>query len=168
MKFAATLTVLASAALSVASAQGGTYTALSSCNSTSSVHFDASNYSISPSPMCIGKPFCMTASGTISTPITQGAEYIIRGRYIGHSVINESYDLCALLAANGTPCPIAAGAFNLNICVNAMPNLPYNMPLDYQFYATNGDSELIFCQITPDFPSRAPHPASGIVATTCA
>ncbi|KAG0367949.1 hypothetical protein BGX24_003024 [Mortierella sp. AD032] len=167
MKFTATLAVLASAVLSVVSAQDGAYTNLSGCANAPSVTFDASNYSISPSPLCIAKPFCLTASGTLAAPITQGAQYAVKGRFLGHSAIDDRHDLCALLSANGTPCPIAVGAFNLKICVNALPNLPHSLPLDYQFSATTGDSELIFCQATPHFPGVKPHPVSGIVAVNC-
>ncbi|KAK3837554.1 MAG: hypothetical protein J3R72DRAFT_423523 [Linnemannia gamsii] len=148
MKFTATLAVLASDILSVVSAQDGTYTNLSGCANAPS-------------------PFCLTASGTLSAPITQGAQYSVKRKFLGHSAIDDRHDLCTLLSANGTPCPIAAGAFNMKICINALPNLPHSLPLDYQFSATTGDSELIFCQATPHFPGVKHHPVSGIVAVNC-
>ncbi|KAF9120720.1 hypothetical protein BGW39_011140 [Mortierella sp. 14UC] len=168
MQFAATLTILASAVLSVVSAQGEAYTSLSTCANAVPIEYNASNFSISPSPLCINKPFCLSASGSLAAPITQGAEYTVTGRWLGRVVYSDKHDLCALLAANGTPCPTAAGAFNLNICVNAKSNLPAGYVFDFQFDAINGNNELIFCQATPDYPGiKLPHPASGLTSVNC-
>ncbi|KAF9907173.1 hypothetical protein EC991_011236 [Linnemannia zychae] len=148
MKFITTLAALATATICSVSAQ---YTDFAN-GATGPVQFTATNYAINPYPLCINKPFCLTATGTVSNDIVEGATYTVTGRYIGRLVYSDSHDLCPLLAASGTPCPIPAGAFNLNICVPVKPNLPPNISFHFQFAAVNGDGGSLFVQKTPGWP----------------
>ncbi|KAK3846410.1 MAG: hypothetical protein J3R72DRAFT_515533, partial [Linnemannia gamsii] len=131
------------------------------------VQYYGSNYTITPSPMCVGKQFCLTASGTLSTGIIEGSKYSIKGTYLGRLVYTDRKDLCPLLAASGTPCPIPAGAFNLRLCNILKPNFPPNLPSEYEFQATNGDGGMIFTQRTPGYspnpPKRADPPLNVVL-----
>ncbi|KAF9919736.1 hypothetical protein FBU30_010603 [Linnemannia zychae] len=168
MKSLSSIAVLATAVVSVISAQTGTFTNFKDC-ATGPVSFTSTNgFSLAPSPLCISKPFCLTSAGALSAPITEGAKYVIYGRYLGRMLYTDTQDLCPLLALNGTPCPVAAGDFNLNICVNVKPNFPVGWPFDFQFHAINGNGELIFCRATPDYPGvSGPHPVSGLTGINC-
>jgi hypothetical protein len=124
MKFTTAVTILATAVISAVSAQDGVYTTFKDCSTGSPTDFTATSVSISPSPLCISKPFCLTASGTLTAPITQGASYVITGRWLGRVVYTETHDLCTLLAANGQNCDVPAGPFTLNLCVDVKANYP--------------------------------------------
>ncbi|KAF9129697.1 hypothetical protein BGW39_003887 [Mortierella sp. 14UC] len=144
MKFATAIAVLATFAVSSASAQ---FTNLTTSTSNP-VKYDGANYAISPFPMCVGKPFCLTSTGTLLSPIVEGAKYSITGRYLGRLLYTDNHDLCSLLAASGTPCPVAAGAFNFNLCVPLKNNFPPNVGLMFQYLATNGNGDLLIGQKT--------------------
>ncbi|KAG0289979.1 hypothetical protein BGZ96_006519 [Linnemannia gamsii] len=75
------------------------------------------DYSLSPSPFCIGKQFCCTATGTLDSPIVQGGELMAIGRYLNRIVYSYRIDLCDALKAGGhTTCNIPAGPVILKIC----------------------------------------------------
>ncbi|KAG0293200.1 hypothetical protein BGZ97_005393 [Linnemannia gamsii] len=168
MKFTTAVTILATAVISAVSAQDGVYTTFKDCSTGSPTDFTATSVSISPSPLCISKPFCLTASGTLTAPITQGASYVITGRWLGRVVYTETHDLCTLLAANGQNCDVPAGPFTLNLCVDVKANYPAGWVFDFQFHAINGNNELLFCQATPDYPGiQHPHPMSGLKGVIC-
>jgi hypothetical protein len=59
--------------------------------------------------------FSLAIAGTLDAPLAGGALNIFVG-LLGIKVLDRRYDLCALSAkAGGTPCPLAAGPFNLTI-----------------------------------------------------
>ncbi|KAK5808515.1 hypothetical protein F5H01DRAFT_382845 [Linnemannia elongata] len=146
MKFAASVGILASAVLSIASAQGGTYTDL--IDYTTSGQYHLTSATISPYPMCRNKTACLTLTGTLSEPIIEGASYTILGRLFkrfGRLVyLDDKIDLCKLLADSGTPCPIAPGPFTLNLCRLVKPNVPLLLGVVWIFEAVNGDGGPIF------------------------
>ncbi|KAF8946802.1 hypothetical protein BGZ47_011388 [Haplosporangium gracile] len=163
MKFTAAFAALAVVALSSVSAQ---YTKL--VNGTAyPTQYQTTGYSISPSPLCITKPFCLTATGTLSAPIVEGANYAITGRYLGRTIYTDKHDLCPLLASSGQACPIPAGPYNLNLCVNVKPNLPPKINYEYQFLATNGNGGTLFSQKTPNYPNGGGAPLSGLTGVYC-
>lgn len=129
MKFAAAFALLATAVISTVSAQTGSYTNFTNCGIDLDypAQYATSAVALSPSPLCIGKQFCMTATGVLSAPITQGATYSIVGRWLGRVIYTDSQDVCALLAANGQACPIPAGPYNMNLCHTVKPNLPQSV-----------------------------------------
>ncbi|CAO3568977.1 unnamed protein product [Mortierella alpina] len=99
----------------------------------------------SPSPACIAKELCAVGTGTLDTAIIQGATVVMSGRYLGRLVYTDEQDLCAVLAAQGTPCPVAAGTTVLKGCVTIKKNAPPNIAVEFRTVATNGDGGLIFC-----------------------
>ncbi|KAG0262773.1 hypothetical protein BGZ95_003962 [Linnemannia exigua] len=156
MKFTTVLSTFAIVAASLVSAQ---YTDLVD-GASGPVQYAGTNYTVTPSPMCIGKDVCLTASGTLSTDIIEGSTYSFIGRYLGRLFyVDSNKDLCALLAASGTPCPVPAGAFNLKVCLLLRPNLPPNWPVEYQFEAINGDGGRLFAQKTTGFTAYPPKPS---------
>ncbi|KAF9198341.1 hypothetical protein BGZ59_004720, partial [Podila verticillata] len=57
--------------------------------------------------------------------------------------------LCALLAAAGTPCPIAAGTAALTFDVLLKPSVIVNVIFQFTYQATNGNNRNLFCQAAP-------------------
>ncbi|KAG0276340.1 hypothetical protein BGZ97_010098 [Linnemannia gamsii] len=146
MKLAALIAIFACAGLSEVAAQGGTYTNFSRYYETPA-QFEETSVTLSPYPLCINKPFCVTLTGNLSTAIIPGAVYQIYGRYLGRLFYSDrDDDLCASLAAAGTPCPIAIGTNTLTLCRNVKPNLPPNFPVLWYYTATNGDGGVITSQ----------------------
>ncbi|OAQ22925.1 hypothetical protein K457DRAFT_25577 [Linnemannia elongata AG-77] len=146
MKFAASIGILASAALSLVSAQGGTYTDLIDYATSSQYHVTSAT--VSPYPMCINKTACLTLTGTLLEPIIEDSSYTISGRLfnrVGRLVYSDdNIDLCKLLADSGTPCPIAPGPLTLNLCRLVKPNAPPLWAVVWIFAAVNGDGTPIF------------------------
>ncbi|KAK3846397.1 MAG: hypothetical protein J3R72DRAFT_471549 [Linnemannia gamsii] len=164
MKITTALVTLATVAVSSVSAQ---FTNLIN-SALGPVQYDGTNYTVTPSPMCIGKQFCLTASGTLSTDIIEGSTYSFVGRYLGRLFYVDNQELCTVLAASGTPCPVPAGAFNLKLCNLLKPNYVPNFPVEYEFNAVNGDGGTIFTQRTPGFLSYPPKPSNPrLNATMC-
>jgi hypothetical protein len=123
MKFTAAIAVVASAILSMVSAQGGTYTDISNVAGFSP--FNITSASLAPYPLCINKPACLTLTGTLSEALPEGLQYIVEARYLGRIVYSDrEEDLCSRLAENGTPCPLPAGPVNLTLCRVVKPNMP--------------------------------------------
>ncbi|KAF9117093.1 hypothetical protein BGW39_002483 [Mortierella sp. 14UC] len=145
MKVNASFVILATAALAVVSAQTGPFTSFADCV-TSPTQLTTTSFSLAPVPMCIAKPYCLTTTGTLSTAIIAGAKLAILGKYLQRVVYIDNRDLCTVLAANGTPCPVAAGPITLNMCINVKPNFWPNVPTNFQFQAVNGDGNILFCK----------------------
>ncbi|KAG0294444.1 hypothetical protein BGZ97_005087, partial [Linnemannia gamsii] len=145
MTFTATLIAITTVALSMVSAQTEPYRNLTN-PFTTPTQYGTFSVTLSPSTPCINQAFCLNLTGCLSTPIIQGAKYSITGRWLGRLVYTDNSDLCEILAAVGTPCPIPAGTTNLTICRPLKPNTPPNMPIYWQFVATNGDGGLITAQ----------------------
>ncbi|KAF9131426.1 hypothetical protein BGW39_001806 [Mortierella sp. 14UC] len=145
MKFTNALVVLAAVAVSSVSAQ---YTSL--INGTIyPIQYTASNYTVSPSPMCHSQPFCLIATGTLSTDIIEGATYDILGRAYGRIMYSDNHNLCASLQPAEHPA--------------LFPLIPY----EFQFTAVNGDGARLFVQQTPKFgvyPPQISDPRLRIVA----
>ncbi|KAG0379546.1 hypothetical protein BGX24_012729 [Mortierella sp. AD032] len=157
MKITAALVTLATVAVSSVSAQ---FTNLIN-GASGPVQYDGTNYTVTPSPMCIGKQFCLTASGTLSTDIIEGSTYSFVGRFLGRLFYVDNQELCTVLAASGTPCPVPAGAFNLKLCTLLNPKFPPNFPLEFLFRAVYENGTTIFTQKTPGFqtyPSKRSDP----------
>jgi hypothetical protein len=131
MKLTATFAILGSAALSMVAAQTGSFTNFTNI-ATAPTQFTATSVSLSPVPLCVQKT-CLTLIGNLSTPITQGARNSVTGRWLDRLVYTDTQDLCAVLAANGTPCPIAAGAITLNVCHPMRSMTPRNVSPPCQF-----------------------------------
>ncbi|KAF9117028.1 hypothetical protein BGW39_002490 [Mortierella sp. 14UC] len=118
-------------AISTASAQSvDAYTKFSDCAVNSS-ELSIKSLSLSPSPMCLGQDYCLTATGTLSQPIVKGAKLGVWGKYLNRIVYTDKVDLCDVLAANSQNCPIAATT---------------DVTTQFDFIATNTDNETIFCQ----------------------
>ncbi|KAK3846393.1 MAG: hypothetical protein J3R72DRAFT_433712 [Linnemannia gamsii] len=122
MKFTSTI-VSTLATFTLSSTTSAQFTNLST-RLWSIVTYAGSNYTIIPSPCVSLKPICLTATSTLSSEIIEGADHTMIGRAYGRIMYANSHDACALLAANGTPCPAPAGPSNLNLCISIRPNFP--------------------------------------------
>ncbi|KAF9131544.1 hypothetical protein BGW39_001655 [Mortierella sp. 14UC] len=141
MKFFAAIAALVVAA--VANAQ--TVPPFTNC-ATTPTQITISAFTVAPYPLCINQNVCATGTGTLSTPVIQGAKLAITGRYLGRLVYTDNQDLCALMAAQGHPCPIPTSLNAITACVLVKPNAPPNVGVALQVVATNGDGGLLFCQ----------------------
>ncbi|KAF9318549.1 hypothetical protein BGZ91_005142 [Linnemannia elongata] len=149
MKFNTAITALATAA-AVASAlpPPGNFSICAS----GPTQLALTSFTLSPSPMCIGKEFCYTATGNLSTSIIDDATLSITGRWYGRLVYTDNANLCDALAAGGHKgCPISAGLVTLKICRKLKLNLPPNIGMVFQANAVNGDGISIFCQTATNY-----------------
>ncbi len=86
--------------------------------------FKMTNVNWAPSPACIGKQFCAVGTGNLTQPIIQGAKFQLNAKYLGRIVYVENQDFCAMLAAQGTPCPVPAGPTVLKGCITIKSSTP--------------------------------------------
>ncbi|KAK3824292.1 MAG: hypothetical protein J3R72DRAFT_17596 [Linnemannia gamsii] len=145
MKFTASLAVLATAIVSAVSAQTGSFASFSTC-ATYPTRLTLNSFTLSPFPMCINKTYTLTAIGNVLDPIIGGAKLAITGRYLGRLVYTDNKSLEEVLAPSGQTLPIPAGPVALNLTILLKPNRPPNIVFAFQFYATNGDGGVLFCQ----------------------
>ncbi|KAK3844166.1 MAG: hypothetical protein J3R72DRAFT_473422 [Linnemannia gamsii] len=153
MKFIAAIAALVVAA--VATAQ--TIPPITSC-ATGPTQIAITAFTLTPYPLCINQMVCASGTGTLSTPVIQGAKLAITGRYLGRLVYTDNHDLCTLMAAQ-TPsfiCPLPVTMTSITACVLVKPNAPANVGVALTVQATNGDGGLLFCQT-----------ANGVIATNC-
>ncbi|KAF9271879.1 hypothetical protein BGZ88_005503 [Linnemannia elongata] len=150
MKFLTAITALAtSAAVASAFPPPGNF---SNCAS-GPTQLALTNFTLSPSYLCIGKEFCYTATGTLNTGIINGATLSITGRYLGRLFYTDhDANLCDALAVGGhKDCAIPAGPVTLKICRKLKPNMPPNIGTVFQANAVNGDGNIIFCQTASNY-----------------
>ncbi|GJJ71137.1 hypothetical protein EMPS_03487 [Entomortierella parvispora] len=103
-------------------------------------------FSIAPYPLCVNKNVCATGSGSLSTPVIAGAKLSIVGRYLNKIVYTDNQDLCALMSAQGFPCPIPTTMTSITACVLVKSTAPVGIPVNLQVQATNGNGHVLFCQ----------------------
>ncbi|KAF9923380.1 hypothetical protein FBU30_006562 [Linnemannia zychae] len=137
--------IAAFAALLAASAVNAQSPPFTSC-ATTPTQMTVTGFTLNPYPLCINKPVCATVTGSLNTPIIDGAKIAITGRYLGRLVYTDNQDLCPILAASGLPCPVATTATTVTACVLVKPSAPPNVGVSLQILATNGDGGVIFCQ----------------------
>ncbi|KAF9546567.1 hypothetical protein EC957_009645 [Mortierella hygrophila] len=152
MKFIAALATLVLAAV----ASGQTTMPTPFDCSTGSTQIAITSFDLSPYPLCINEMVCATGTGTLSTPVIEGATLAITGRYLGRLVYTDNHDLCELLASQGFACPMPTTMTSITACVLVKPNAPPNIGVALQVLAVNGDGGVLFCQA-----------ANGVIATTC-
>ncbi|KAG0375978.1 hypothetical protein BGX24_008427 [Mortierella sp. AD032] len=110
MKFISTIAVFATGIFSSVSAQSGSYTNFGKCGGDYTALVTVDSAAFTPFPLCIGEKYCFEVHGASSVPITQGShmsEFIVAGGQMQPT--GGQTDMCTLLAASGTPCPIPAG-----------------------------------------------------------
>ncbi|KAK3837643.1 MAG: hypothetical protein JOS17DRAFT_369963 [Linnemannia elongata] len=147
MQFNSVLAAIALAAISTVAAQSGTYNKFTDCAAGKPSDLAISSLSLSPSPMCLGQDYCLTATGALSAPITKGAKLSVWGKYLNRIVYRDSVDLCDVLAANGQECPIPETTTELKICLKLKPDFWEGVTTQFDFIATNANDETIFCQL---------------------
>ncbi|KAF9159551.1 hypothetical protein BGX20_002896 [Mortierella sp. AD010] len=113
-------------------------------------------FSISPYPLCVGKKVCATGTGKLHAPVTAPATLNVIGQYFGMNVYTDIQDLCALLAAEGHPCPVPVTLNAITSCINVKGDAPTGIPVTLTVSATNGNGNTLFCQT-----------ASGVTAANC-
>ncbi|KAF9278253.1 hypothetical protein BGZ88_000709 [Linnemannia elongata] len=146
MQFTSVLAAIAIAAISTVSAQSGAYTKFTDCAAGKPSDLAISSLSLSPSPMCVGQDYCLTATGALSAPITKGAKLGVWGKYLNRIVYRDNVDLCDVLAANGQECPIPETTTELKICLKLKPDFWEGVTTQFDFIATNANDDTIFCQ----------------------
>ncbi|KAG0001673.1 hypothetical protein BGZ80_008492 [Entomortierella chlamydospora] len=145
----------AAAALAVATvAYAGAAPSFNDCSSNADLTI--SSFSISPYPLCVGKQVCATGTGKLSAPVTAPATLNVIGQYFGMNVYTDTQDLCALLAAQGHPCPVPVTLTAITSCINVKADAPTGIPVTLTVSATNGNGNSLFCQS-----------ASGVTAAKC-
>ncbi|KAG9068569.1 hypothetical protein KI688_010844 [Linnemannia hyalina] len=152
MKFIAALATLVLAAV----ASGQTTMPTPFDCSTGPTQIAITSFNLVPYPLCINEMVCATGTGTLSTPVIEGATLAITGRYLGRLVYTDNHDLCELLASQGFQCPMPTTMTSITACVLVKPNAPPNIGVALQVVAVNGDGGVLFCQA-----------ANGVIATTC-
>ncbi|KAG0016001.1 hypothetical protein BGZ81_011432 [Podila clonocystis] len=105
-------------------------------------------FTLTPDDFCIGKTYTVTTTGPLALDIIAPARMALTGKYLGRIVYNDNQDLCVLLAAAGTPCPVAKTADALSFALTIKSSLPAKWPLQYNYLATNGNNHIIFCRAT--------------------
>ncbi|KAG0350204.1 hypothetical protein BGZ54_003961 [Gamsiella multidivaricata] len=140
MKFTAIAALLLAA---VASAQSPTF---SNC-ATGATDMTVTGFTLSLYPLCVNKNVCATVTGTLSTPVIAGAKLAVTGRYGGRVVYTDNADLCTLLAASGYPCPVPVTTTTVTACILVKPTTPTGIPIALTIQATNGNGNVLFCQV---------------------
>ncbi|KAF9431460.1 hypothetical protein BGZ76_000282, partial [Entomortierella beljakovae] len=108
------------------------------------------SFTLAPYPMCRNQQVCATGTGLLSVPVTAGAQLNIVGYLFGSLVYSDiNIDLCALLAAQGHPCPVPITLTAITACVLVKPSAPVNVGVVLTVSATNGGGSTLFCQTTP-------------------
>ncbi|KAG0347594.1 hypothetical protein BC939DRAFT_440557 [Gamsiella multidivaricata] len=145
MRFTAIAALLLAA---VASAQSPPF---SNC-APGATDMTVTSFSLSPDPPCVDQTYCSNVTGTLNTPIIDGAKLAITGRYGGRVIYTDNHDLCTLLAASGHPCPVSVTTTSLSLCVLLKPNSPLNYPMALTIQANNGNGNVLFCQVATVVP----------------
>ncbi|KAF9172378.1 hypothetical protein BGX21_003912 [Mortierella sp. AD011] len=138
MKFFAAFVALVAAA--VANAQ----VPYTDCAPGSDLTIDT--FTLSPYPFCVGQNVCATGTGSLSVPVTAPSTLTIIGTYFGVTVYSDSHDVCALMAAQGYPCPVPTSLTSLTMCIMVLPTAPAGIAVDLTVSATNGNGNTLFCQ----------------------
>ncbi|KAK3841807.1 MAG: hypothetical protein J3R72DRAFT_475248 [Linnemannia gamsii] len=145
MKFISTIAVFATGIFSTVSAQSGSYTNFGKCGGDYTALVTVDNAAFTPFPLCIGEKYCFEVHGTSSVPITQGAhmsEFIVAGGQMQPT--GGQTDMCTLLAASGTPCPISAGPVSLKFCYTNK-RMRENVLISWVFSAFTAENKNLFC-----------------------
>ncbi|KAG0239084.1 hypothetical protein BGW41_007927 [Actinomortierella wolfii] len=141
MKFSFAAAALAFAA--VASAQQPAWT---DCGITP-VEMTVTSFSVTPYPLCVGKPVCATIGGTLSAPIDgPDATLSVIGKFLGRVVYTDNQNLCDILSTTDHPCPVTTDVTSVEACIGVKPNAPAGINVLLEVKATNGNGNLIFCQ----------------------
>lgn len=82
------------------------------------------NFTLTPYPPCIGQSVCVSGTGTLLAPVSAPATLAITGKLLGRVAYTDNHDLCALLAAQGSPCPIPVSVTSITVCVQVKPSTP--------------------------------------------
>ncbi|KAF9391060.1 hypothetical protein CPB97_007679, partial [Podila verticillata] len=104
------------------------------------------SFSVTPYPLCINKNMCITATGTLNTPVIAPTKLAILGKYLGRIVYTDNQDFCAILSSAGTPCPVPINLTSLTLCVLVKPSFPSDIPIQMTFQTVNGNGHILFCQ----------------------
>ncbi|KAF9344601.1 hypothetical protein BGX26_004125 [Mortierella sp. AD094] len=137
MKFFAS----AVAAIALATTASAAFT---SCGSSSD-SFHLSSVSYTPNPPKVNQQVCIKLTGTLSSPVTQGASLHLTGTFWGINVYDNTVDLCAGLVGSATPCPIATDVTTVTQCISVPSNVPTGISIDLKAVATSGAGAEIFC-----------------------
>ncbi|KAF9331734.1 hypothetical protein BG006_005426 [Podila minutissima] len=122
MKFSTLASAAVAFALQVQVALAGpTFTNCASSQADQNI----TDFSISPDPLCIGKNYTLTATGSLPTAVIAPAKLMVQETFRGRVVYTDNHDFCRLLADAGTPCPIATTTSTLSVVQYLLQKLGY-------------------------------------------
>lgn len=84
---------------------------------------------LTPGNYCLLQPYTLTVTGPLSVPITDGTTLSTIGKLAGSVIYRDTADLCELLAAAGTPCPVPTTATSWSV-ERTVKNAPANVSVD--------------------------------------
>ncbi|KAG0081057.1 hypothetical protein BGZ93_002781, partial [Podila epicladia] len=106
---------------------------------------DVSALTITSDDFCIDQPYLLTVTGPLSAPIVEGTMLKIIGKYLGRTFYRDEADLCELLAAAGTPCPVPTTVTSWSI-QRIVKKGPSRIPLAFTMTALNPNGSTLFCR----------------------
>ncbi|KAF9209211.1 hypothetical protein BGZ59_010223 [Podila verticillata] len=148
MKLLPTIATLAVIAVTHARTLISPYPVSGDCASPGTTDQIVTDFNLTPSDYCIGKSYTVTTTGSLVNDVIAPAKITITGKFLGRIVYTDQQDLCALLAAAGTPCPVAKTANALSFALTVKPSLPGGIQFGYTYQAINGNNRILFCRTT--------------------
>ncbi|KAI5301075.1 Phosphatidylglycerol/phosphatidylinositol transfer protein [Ascosphaera pollenicola] len=127
---------------------------LSYCSAPNKNILDIDQVDISPNPPQAGKTLTITATGTISKDIQEGAKVLVQVKYGLIRLISQEIDLCSEITKVDMSCPIEKGHITLSKDVQLPREIP---PGKYSVFAdalTKNDERITCLQafVTFDIP----------------
>ncbi|KAI9234905.1 MAG: hypothetical protein BYD32DRAFT_453622 [Podila humilis] len=116
-----------------------------SCATPGTTDQTVTNFTLKQS-FCPGKNYTVIVTGPVTGDIVAPSKLWISGKFLGRVIYTDNHDFCALLAAAGTPCPLAAGTAALTFDVLLKPSWPTGVNAQFSYQVINGNNRILFCQ----------------------
>eukprot|EP00994_Dinema_validum_P003009 NODE_1683_length_873_cov_573.796117_g1200_i1.p1 GENE.NODE_1683_length_873_cov_573.796117_g1200_i1~~NODE_1683_length_873_cov_573.796117_g1200_i1.p1 ORF type:complete len:168 (-),score=68.27 NODE_1683_length_873_cov_573.796117_g1200_i1:370-822(-) len=95
-----------------------------------------------PKDVKSGETLHITATGTLSAPVTRGAEVHVAAKLDGIPILTKTMDLCDLLIKINGTCPIPAGKQSIAVQVD-IPDIPIRGTVSVEATAVQGTKEIV-------------------------
>jgi hypothetical protein len=116
---------------------------LTSCGGSSD-SFTLGEVVLTPYPVQIGQPLVVSATGTLSKAVTQGATLQAVAKFGFIKVLDETFDLCAEAAKSGKPCPLTEGPSSFQVIQNIPGSAP-EVSVNLEITGKNADGSPLTC-----------------------
>jgi hypothetical protein len=116
---------------------------LTSCGGSSD-SFTLGDVVLAPYPVQIGQPLVVSATGSLSKAVTEGATLQAVAKFGFIKVLDETFDLCAEAAKSGKPCPLAEGPNSLQVIQNIPGSAP-EVSVNLEITGKNADGSPLTC-----------------------